>query len=133
MVAYQKKLHQLDGKQQELVKDNFELKDLCLYLDEERNQPAPDANSEKPGTSSQESCIGDKLSCPQCGYGPIWIVSRSEEASDLNDSSSIEHVSPSPAIAPANNANGNSKLYKFLTNGGVIFFPRRHSKITQIF
>ena len=102
------------------MKDNFELKDLCLYLDEERNQPAPDSNSGKPGTSSQESCIGDKLSCPQCGYGPIWIVSRSEEASDLNDSSSIEHNSPSPAFAPANNAHGNSKLYNFLKNGGRI-------------
>ena len=82
------------------MKDNFELKDLCLYLDEERNQPAMFEDPEKPGTSSQESCIGDRLSCPQCGYGPIWIVSKSQDGSDMNDSSSLEHVSPGPAIAP---------------------------------
>jgi len=36
--AYQSKLRQLDRRQQELVKDNLELKELCLYLDEERQQ-----------------------------------------------------------------------------------------------
>lgn len=30
------KLCQLDDKQQELIRDNMELKELCLYLDEER-------------------------------------------------------------------------------------------------
>ncbi|RLU25014.1 hypothetical protein DMN91_003106 [Ooceraea biroi] len=35
--AYQNKLRQLDNKQQELIKDNLELKELCLYLDEERS------------------------------------------------------------------------------------------------
>ena len=35
--AYQNKLRQLENKQQELIKDNLELKELCLYLDEERN------------------------------------------------------------------------------------------------
>lgn len=34
--AYQSKLRELDNKQQELIKDNLELKELCLYLDEER-------------------------------------------------------------------------------------------------
>ncbi|XP_055297965.1 coiled-coil domain-containing protein 85C [Sitodiplosis mosellana] len=34
--AYQTKLRQLDDKQQELIRDNLELKELCLYLDEER-------------------------------------------------------------------------------------------------
>ncbi|XP_049789310.1 coiled-coil domain-containing protein 85C [Schistocerca nitens] len=34
--AYQSKLRELDAKQQELIKDNLELKELCLYLDEER-------------------------------------------------------------------------------------------------
>lgn len=34
--AYQNKLRQLDEKQQELIRDNLELKELCLYLDEER-------------------------------------------------------------------------------------------------
>lgn len=32
----QNKLRQLDDKQQELIRDNLELKELCLYLDEER-------------------------------------------------------------------------------------------------
>ncbi|XP_055597290.1 coiled-coil domain-containing protein 85C-like [Uranotaenia lowii] len=42
--AYQTKLRQLDDKQQELIRDNLELKELCLYLDEERsntNRPPP--------------------------------------------------------------------------------------------
>lgn len=34
--ALQNKLRQLDDKQQELIRDNLELKELCLYLDEER-------------------------------------------------------------------------------------------------
>lgn len=29
-------MRQLDDKQQELIRDNLELKELCLYLDEER-------------------------------------------------------------------------------------------------
>ena len=91
-MAYQKKLQQLDGKQQELVKDNFELKDLCLYLDEERNTPACSSDTEKQANDPQESSIGDKLSCPQCGYGPIWIVSRSHGVSDLNVSLTSENA-----------------------------------------
>lgn len=36
MFRAQSKLRQLDDKQQELIRDNLELKELCLYLDEER-------------------------------------------------------------------------------------------------
>ncbi|VVC95619.1 unnamed protein product [Leptidea sinapis] len=36
--AYQNKLRELDDKQQELIRDNLELKELCLYLDEERDR-----------------------------------------------------------------------------------------------
>lgn len=36
--SYQNKLRQLDEKQQELIRDNLELKELCLYLDEERSR-----------------------------------------------------------------------------------------------
>ena len=91
-MAYQKKLQQLDGKQQELVKDNFELKDLCLYLDEERNNQVCPSNPEKPITiTSQESCVGDRLSCPECGYGPIWTVSRSSENGNVNISLTEEN------------------------------------------
>ena len=84
VVAYQKKLQQLDGKQQELVKDNFELKDLCLYLDEERNNQTITDSEEASNIMPQESSNGDTLSCPQCGYGPIWVVSRSGETNDVN-------------------------------------------------
>lgn len=38
--AYQNKLRQLDDKQQELIRDNLELKELCLYMDEERTNAA---------------------------------------------------------------------------------------------
>lgn len=38
--AYQSKLRQLDDKQQELIRDNLELKELCLYMDEERTNVA---------------------------------------------------------------------------------------------
>ena len=83
----------MDGKQQELVKDNFELKDLCLYLDEERNNQIDNSETQK-GISSPsiDSCAGDKLSCPQCGYGPIWIVSGPGPKSDLNVALSIENA-----------------------------------------
>ena len=33
-------MRQLDDKQQELIRDNLELKELCLYLDEERANAA---------------------------------------------------------------------------------------------
>lgn len=36
-LSVQNKLRQLDDKQQELIRDNLELKELCLYLDEERS------------------------------------------------------------------------------------------------
>ena len=83
----------MDGKQQELVKDNFELKDLCLYLDEERNNQIDNSETQN-GISSPsiDSCAGDKLSCPQCGYGPIWVVSGPGTKSDLNVALSIENA-----------------------------------------
>merc|ERR1719319_688742 len=33
---YQEKLEQLEAKQEEIIKENMDLKELCLYLDEER-------------------------------------------------------------------------------------------------
>nr|CAG4650999.1 EOG090X06T3 [Simocephalus serrulatus]SVE94257.1 EOG090X06T3 [Simocephalus serrulatus] len=38
VASYQSKLKQLESRQQELVRDNGELKELCLYLDEERSE-----------------------------------------------------------------------------------------------
>lgn len=39
VAAYQVKLRHLEAKQQHLIEDNMELKELCLYLDEERSGP----------------------------------------------------------------------------------------------
>nr|CAG4651847.1 EOG090X06T3 [Triops cancriformis] len=49
VAAYQNKLKHLETKQQDLMKDNLELKELCLYLDEERSEVMRSA-------------------CPQCGH-----------------------------------------------------------------
>nr|CAG4643980.1 EOG090X06T3 [Lepidurus arcticus] len=49
VAAYQNKLKHLETKQQDLMKDNLELKELCLYLDEERSDIMRSA-------------------CPQCGH-----------------------------------------------------------------
>ncbi|XP_070179739.1 coiled-coil domain-containing protein 85A-like isoform X2 [Littorina saxatilis] len=38
VAAYQEKLHQLEERQAELLSDNMELKELCLFLDHERAQ-----------------------------------------------------------------------------------------------
>ena len=36
VAAYQQKLKELEMRQEELVKENFELKELCIYLDQDR-------------------------------------------------------------------------------------------------
>lgn len=54
--AYQNKLRQLDNKQQELIKDNLELKELCLYLDEERGGgQRDDGDGSSSSTNAEES------------------------------------------------------------------------------
>ena len=72
--SYQDKLRQLESRQEELVRDNRELKDLCLYLDEERN-------------SGGVTCDN----CRRCG-APASIVARTS-AIDTSDSSSLEMAS----------------------------------------
>lgn len=57
--AYQNKLRQLDNKQQELIKDNLELKELCLYLDEERGGGQRDD-----GDGSSSSTNADEAAPP---------------------------------------------------------------------
>lgn len=49
--AYQEKLKELEAKQQELIADNLDLKELCLYLDQER-QRASQQRDEGDGSSS---------------------------------------------------------------------------------
>ena len=58
--AYQNKLRQLDNKQQELIKDNLELKELCLYLDEERGGQA----TRDDGDGSSSSTNADEGQAP---------------------------------------------------------------------
>ena len=51
VASYQAKLKQLECRQQELVRDNGELKELCIYLDEERSEI-------------------QQTPCPSCGATP---------------------------------------------------------------
>lgn len=71
--AYQNKLRELDNKQQELIKDNLELKELCLYLDEERggnslcpscNAAAVTGNLRDDGDGSSSSTNADEPTLP---------------------------------------------------------------------
>ncbi|CAH0559976.1 unnamed protein product [Brassicogethes aeneus] len=71
--AYQMKLRELDNKQQELIKDNLELKELCLYLDEERGGNSmcancgsvPANNLRDDGDGSSSSTNADEPAVPQ--------------------------------------------------------------------
>lgn len=83
--AYQNKLRQLENKQQELIKDNLELKELCLYLDEERNATG---------------------SCPSCGHGlPVRPSHRDDGDGSSSSTNADEPVAapiyPSSNIAPS--------------------------------
>merc|ERR1719150_3424601 len=92
---YQQKLKQLDGRQQELVRDNYELKDLCLYLDEERN------------------CID--LKCPHCGKKilsrPNSVVPTEADEDEVMSKRLMDHKvnSPdSPLVSESSNTSSNS-------------------------
>lgn len=84
--AYQNKLRELDNKQQELIKDNLELKELCLYLDEERgNAICPSCGSSTTttnlrddGDGSSSSTNADEPAVPQqfSPNGPRRSASR---------------------------------------------------------
>ncbi|XP_065093453.1 coiled-coil domain-containing protein 85C-A-like [Ochlerotatus camptorhynchus] len=69
--AYQTKLRQLDDKQQELIRDNLELKELCLYLDEERS------NTNRPAGV-----------CGSCGAAPGSTTTNAVPLRDDGDGSS---------------------------------------------
>ncbi|KAG8232584.1 hypothetical protein J437_LFUL012960 [Ladona fulva] len=80
--AYQNKLRELDNKQQELIKDNLELKQLCLYLDEERNQST----------------------CASCGGGPPRPGVPRDDGDGSSSSTNADEASgpppPPPPVAP---------------------------------
>lgn len=83
--AYQSKLRELDTKQQELIKDNLELKELCLYLDEERNGICPSCGSSTgttirdDGDGSSSSTNADEPTAPQFGQNNQTRRSASRE------------------------------------------------------
>ncbi|KAK6640480.1 hypothetical protein RUM44_012175 [Polyplax serrata] len=79
--AYQNKLRQLENKQQELIKDNLELKELCLYLDEERN-----------ATST----------CPSCGHGLPVRPNHRDDGDGSSSSTNADEPVTSP-IYPGSN------------------------------
>ncbi|KAG5884085.1 hypothetical protein JTB14_027768 [Gonioctena quinquepunctata] len=80
--AYQTKLRELDNKQQELIKDNLELKELCLYLDEER---------------------ASNSLCPSCGSAPAVNMR------DDGDGSSSSTNADEPAVSQEFNTGGNTQ------------------------
>ncbi|XP_057379141.1 uncharacterized protein LOC130701179 [Daphnia carinata] len=71
VASYQNKLKQLENRQQELVRDNGELKELCLYLDEERSEvqqapclscgatPSPPPTETMAGLNQQQQPVRD--------------------------------------------------------------------------
>lgn len=78
-------MRQLDDKQQELIRDNLELKELCLYLDEERANAAASVPT----------------SCTNCG-APVRCVAASSTGAPLRDdgdgSSSSTNDEPMPSV-----------------------------------
>ncbi|XP_046388632.1 coiled-coil domain-containing protein 85C [Ischnura elegans] len=78
VAAYQNKLRELDSKQQELIKDNLELKELCLYLDEERNQST----------------------CSSCGGGPPRPGVPRDDGDGSSSSTNADEVTGPPPPPP---------------------------------
>lgn len=82
---FQHKLRQLDDKQQELIRDNLELKELCLYLDEER--------------ANVSAAI--PTACSNCGT-PIRLTTSTNASNTMRDdgdgSSSSTNDEPMPSV-----------------------------------
>lgn len=82
---FQHKLRQLDDKQQELIRDNLELKELCLYLDEERANVSAAIPS----------------ACSNCGT-PIRLTASTNASNTMRDdgdgSSSSTNDEPMPSV-----------------------------------
>ncbi|GAV00191.1 hypothetical protein RvY_11075 [Ramazzottius varieornatus] len=66
VTAYQMKLYELEQKQEALLRENMELKELCLYLDDSRGeprtchvQPLPPSQSQSRPQSREKPARGD--------------------------------------------------------------------------
>lgn len=84
VAAYQSKLRHLECRQQELAKDNSELKELCLYLDEER-------------------CDVQRAPCASCGAAPSPLppLHDAQPFRDEGDGSSSSTNADEPATRPS--------------------------------
>lgn len=74
--AYQNKLRQLDNKQQELIKDNLELKELCLYLDEERGGGQRDDGDGSSSSTNAEESAPPRPRHASMFNGNIFFISK---------------------------------------------------------
>uniref|UniRef100_A0A182F5U6 Uncharacterized protein n=2 Tax=Anopheles albimanus TaxID=7167 RepID=A0A182F5U6_ANOAL len=89
--AYQTKLRQLDDKQQELIRDNLELKELCLYLDEERNNNSNSRTAAVAAAAAAAAAATSSSSaatvCSNCGNANANAVAALRDDGDGSSSS----------------------------------------------
>lgn len=88
--TYQAKLRELESRQQELIKDNLELKELCLYLDEERA-----------GNRSS-------LFCPNCGLQAIQ--GQRDEGDGSSSSTNNDEVPLQYPFSASSRSNSRERL-----------------------
>ncbi|XP_064621923.1 coiled-coil domain-containing protein 85C-like [Lineus longissimus] len=82
--AYQQKLKELETKQEELVKENLMLKELCLFLDQERGSLSPNAHN------GRDQGDGDSMSS-LTGEGRVEEMMESPQAHHSHNSSVRSH------------------------------------------
>jgi len=94
---YQSKLKDLAGKQDDLIRDNLELKELCLYLDEER--------------------AGGVTVCTECGgplpptHPPLQAVRDEGDGSSSSTNNDESEISGSNLVEELNAVNARENLY----------------------
>lgn len=88
VATYQNKLQELENKQQELIRDNLELKELCLYLDDERNRgtcnqcSGPLSGRRDDGDGSSSSTNNEELGL----LTPVHAFSPHRMSQNIDDS-----------------------------------------------
>jgi len=111
---YQSKLKDLAGKQDDLIRDNLELKELCLYLDEER--------------------AGGVTVCTECGgplpptHPPLQAVRDEGDGSSSSTNNDESEISGSNLVEELNAVNARENLYlkgnKMGLNDEVLLYIR---------
>lgn len=120
LVIFQNKLRQLDDKQQELITDNLELKELCLYLDEERAHIAANALCVNCGASNRNTLRDD-------GDGSSSSTNADENITALRNYERQLPVSKQTSSVPINsylpqNISTNAKNVIHKSNMRILFF-----------